>query len=170
MSNSTPKIASLGKIGEARLDLVPQLGECNPGIQPVEYNVVVAPAVMPEKIGSLHVPDEYRDNQALAMQVGRIVSMSPLAFDYAKWPDGSTKPSVGQIAWFARYAGKEFEGIDGKTYRILKDKDIGAVIEDAPQPPSFAAVFEELRAKKLLPPEPEDLSTLPILKTGTDHG
>lgn len=157
MSNSTPKIASLGKIGEARLDLVPQLGDCNPGIQPVEYNVVVAPAVMPEKIGSLHVPDEYRDNQALAMQVGRIVSMSPLAFGYAKpeeWAP-ATKPVVGQIAWFARYAGKEFEGIDGKTYRILKDKDIGAVIEEAAKVVAFTA---------------EDLSTLPTLKTGTDHG
>jgi co-chaperonin GroES (HSP10) len=160
MSNSTPKISSLGKIGEARLDLVPQLDECRPGIQPVEYNVVVAPAKMPDKIGSLHIPDEFKDNQALAMQVGRIVSMSPLAFDYAKWPDDASKPSVGQIAWFARYAGKEFEGIDGKTYRILKDKDIGAVIEEAPR-----LAVSDRDAPKVF-----EFDSLPTLKTGTDNG
>lgn len=129
MSESSKKIDSFGKIGEARLDLVPPLSDCRPGIKPVEYNIVVAPAAMPSKIGSLHIPDEFKDNHALAMQVGRIVAASPLAFDYAVWPEG-TKPVAGQIVWFARYAGKEFEGIDGKTYRILKDKDIGAVIEE----------------------------------------
>ena len=144
MSNS-PKIGNLGKIGDARLDLVPEVAYCRPGIQPVEYNVVIAPARAPEKIGSLMVPDEYRDNQALAMQVGRIVAMSPLAFDYAVWPKG-TQPTVWRIAWFARYAGKEFEGADGKTYRILKDKDIGAVIEE-PAPSNVAQLL-----------------------TGTDHG
>jgi hypothetical protein len=65
------------------------------------------------------------------MQVGRIVAQSPLAYSYEKWPDPSQKPQVGQVVWFARYAGKEFEGADGKMYRILKDKDIGAVIEEA---------------------------------------
>lgn len=151
MQPSLPKkIGSLGRIGDARLDLVPEVADCRPGIRPVEYNVVIAPAVMPEMIGRLHIPDEYKDNQALAMQVGRIVAMSPLAFDYAKWPDG-TKPEVGQIAWFARYGGKEFDGVDGKTYRILKDKDIGAIIEVERPRPTLA----ELEY---------------IFKTGTDHG
>lgn len=166
MSESSKKIGSLGKIGEARLDLVPQLDECNPGIRPVEYNVIVAPAPSTEsqgKIGSIFIPDEAKDTLDLAMQVGRIVRQSPLAFDYANWPDESLKPNVGDIVWFARYAGKEFEARDGKTYRILKDKDIGAVIE------------ESSRVRPFIPDRgggfiAEDLSTLPILKTGTTNG
>ena len=132
-SSSKPKVANLGKIGDARLDLVPALADCKPGIRPVEYNVIVAPVPSTEvegKIGSIFIPDESKETLDLAMQVGRIIAQSPLAYDYAKWPDDSLKPKVGQIVWFARYGGKEFEGADGKMYRILKDKDIGAVIEE----------------------------------------
>lgn len=147
-SPKKPSVGSLGKIGDARLDLVPALDGCHPGIRPVEYNVIVAPAPSTEvegKIGSIFIPDEARETLDLAMQVGRIIDQSPLAYDYAVWPDQSLKPQIGQIVWFARYAGKEFEGTDGKNYRILKDKDIGAVVEEAP----FMA---------------EDLSTLPPLQ------
>lgn len=131
-SSKPREVGSLGKIGEARLDLVPALEDCAPGIKPVEYNVIVAPAPSTEgdKIGSIFLPDEAKETLDLAMQVGRIVAQSPLAYSYDKWPDEAMKPKVGQIVWFARYAGKEFEGADGKTYRILKDKDIGAVIEE----------------------------------------
>ena len=132
MSNSPkPKreVPNLGKIGDARLDLVPLVEDCRPGLNPVEYNCIISLAVMPEKIGSLFLPDINRDQLGLAMQVGRLVAASPLAFSYELWPEGSHKPAVGDIVWFARYAGGEFEGLDGKTYRIVKDKDIGAVIE-----------------------------------------
>lgn len=132
-SSSKPKaIGHLGKIGDARLDLLPRLEDCNPGLRPVEYNVIVAPVPSTEvegKIGSIFIPDEAKETLDLAMQVGRIVAQSALAYDYAIWPDPSMKPQVGDAVWFARYGGKEFEGADGKTYRILKDRDIGAVIE-----------------------------------------
>lgn len=124
-------VQSLGRLGDAHLDLIPQLEDCAPGLKPMEYNVVVAPAGVPEKIGklgSIFVPDDYKESQGLAMQVGRIVAMSPLAFNYDKWPDDADRPKQGDVVWFARYAGKDFEGMDGKTYRILKDRDIGAVI------------------------------------------
>ncbi len=132
-SSKKPEIGSLGKIGEARLDLVPLLAECRPGIRPIEYNVIVAPAPSTEvegKIGSIFIPDEAKETLDLAMQVGRVIDQSPLAYSYDTWPDKTKQPQIGQIVWFARYAGKEFEGADGKTYRILKDKDIGAVIEE----------------------------------------
>ncbi len=145
-SSKTPKVGNLGKIGDARLDLVPRLEDCNPGIRPIEYNVIVAPVPSTEvagKIGSVFIPDEAKETLDLAMQVGRIIAQSPLAYSYEKWPDTSQQPQVGQIVWFARYAGKEFEGADGKQYRILKDKDIGAVIEDAPA--ALAAPLTNLR-------------------------
>jgi co-chaperonin GroES (HSP10) len=129
-------IINLGKIGEARLDLIPELAECKPGLRPTEYNVIVAPARTAEKAGSIFKPEDYRETEELAMQVGRIVAMSPLAFDYTNnWPDG-TKPKVGDIIWYARYAGALIErAFDGQMYRMVKDKDIAAVIE----PPETSA-------------------------------
>lgn len=165
-SSNKPKIASLGKIGDARLDLVPRREDCRPGIRPVEYNVIVAPVPSTEvegKIGSVFIPDEAKETLDLAMQVGRIIDQSPLAYDYAKWADPSQQPQIGQIVWFARYAGKEFEGADGKTYRILKDKDIGAVIEE-PEPgevihASDCAVHNE----PAYPAGPCDCGAMPIV-------
>lgn len=159
VSSKKPEVASLGKIGDARLDLVPKLSECRPGIRPVEYNVIVAPVPSTEvegKIGSIYIPDEAKETLDLAMQVGRIIDQSPLAYDYAKWPDPDQKPQIGQIVWFARYGGKEFEGADGKQYRILKDKDIGAVIEE----PRTSSLSDT--ARDALRSIPSDLDLTPL--------
>lgn len=126
------RVANLGKIGEARLELVPQLSECNPGLRPVEFNVIIAAARAAQtvgKLGLLVAPDETRETTGLAMQVGRVVAISPIAFNYDEWPDQALKPKPGDLVWYARYAGGLFEGLDGNEYRIIKDKDIGAVIE-----------------------------------------
>lgn len=123
-------VLNLGKIGEARLDLIPQLAECKPGMRPTEYNVIIAPARAAEKSGSILKPDEYRETEEMAMQVGRIVAMSPLAFNYDNaWPDGA-KPAIGDVVWYARYAGALIEAaFDGQMYRMVKDKDIAAIID-----------------------------------------
>ncbi len=101
-------------------------------MEPTEYNVIVAPARVPDTIGqsgALMAPDEYVESAAMAMQIGRIVAMSPLAFNYDNdWPEGA-KPKVGDIVWFARYAGALIEAaFDGKSYRMFKDKEISAII------------------------------------------
>jgi co-chaperonin GroES (HSP10) len=136
LNSSPPKktrgAADLGRIGDARLDLVPTLADCKPGLRPTEFNVIVALAKMPKQIGSIHLPDEVQENMGLAMQVARIVSVSPLAFNYAEWPMNAEKPKPGDIAWIGRFAGGEFEGRDGNMYRIIKDRDVGAVIEPLP--------------------------------------
>lgn len=129
-SKIKPAVEDLGKIGDAHLSDVPKLEDCRPGLRPIEYNVIVAPAAMKEKLGSVFIPDEAREMRELGMQVGRIVSVSPIAFNYDHWPQGEEPPKAGALVWFARYAGGEFEGLDGKRYRIVKDKDIGAVIDE----------------------------------------
>jgi co-chaperonin GroES (HSP10) len=120
------------RLNEINLDLVPLLSNSAPGIRPVEYNIIVAPMRMAEKIGSILLADETRDTEGLAKQIGRIVAQSPLAYSYETWPDPSLRPQVGDVVWFARYAGALFTGFDGEEYRILKDKDIGAVIPPTP--------------------------------------
>ncbi len=130
---------NLGKIGEARLDLVPALEDCKPGFRPTEYNVLVAPAPVSDTMGELGLikrTDQDIETEEMAMQVGRIVAMSPLAFGYERWPEEAAhlKPKVGDIVWIARYAGGLIErAADGRQYRLVKDKDIGAVF-DAVEP------------------------------------
>jgi len=127
------KVTNLGKIGEAHLDLIPQVEDCNPGIEPTEYNVLIAPARAAKTIGKLGIliaADEIRDTNEMAMQVGRIVAASPLAFNYdSGWPDPSQKPKVGDLVWYARYAGALIEeAFDGQMYRMVKDKDVSAIL------------------------------------------
>lgn len=145
--SSKREVANLGKIGEARLDLVPALEDCRPGIQPIEYNVIIAPAVAATTVGRMGLliaPDEVKETAGLAMQVGRIIDQSPLAYSYEKWPDETLKPQAGQLVWFARYAGALFEGLDGREYRIVKDKDIGAIVaEPASSPVTLAEVAKD---------------------------
>ena len=124
-------VLNLGKIGEARLELIPPLSECNPGLRPTEYNVIIAPARAAKQAGSILKPDEYVESEEMAMQVGRIIAMSPLAFNYEReWPADS-RPKVGDIVWFARYAGALIEcAFDAQAYRMVKDKDVAAIIEE----------------------------------------
>jgi co-chaperonin GroES (HSP10) len=110
---------------------IPAVGECNVGMHPVEYNCIVAPATVPEKTkGGVILGDQTREMIGLAYQIGRLVELSPIAFNYDKWPTGSHPPKVGDVVWYARYAGGLVTGRDGREYRIIKDKDIGGVIEE----------------------------------------
>lgn len=109
---------------------IPSQNECHPGQRPIEYNVIIALSEMPEKIGSIIIPEAERDRMELAIQYGRLIRMSPHAFNYEKWPDETLRPKVGDLVWVARYAGGLFGGKDGRAYRIVKDKDIGGVIEE----------------------------------------
>lgn len=125
-----------GKLGGVELTQVPVLDDCRPGLHPLEFNVIVAPAAMPEKIGSIHLPDEAKEQRAMAMQLGRLVAASPLAFTYERWPEGTSPPKPGAIVWFARFGGGEFEGMDGKLYRTLKDKDLIGWVDVPPPAPT----------------------------------
>lgn len=92
--------------------------------------MVVAPASMPEKAGSVFLSDETQERMGLALQFGRLISVSPVAFNYEpEWPP-KEKPKVGDLVWFARYAGGEFKGRDGRDYRLIKDKDINGIIDE----------------------------------------
>lgn len=111
---------------------IPQLSECDPGLAPVEYNVLVAPEEVEEKTsGGIILIDKSKDTDQLAQCRGRVVAASPLAFNYDNWPEGARKPEVGDVVWYGKYAGTVIEGRDGKTYRFCKDKDIGAIVLDA---------------------------------------
>lgn len=108
---------------------IPELSECDAGIAPMEYNVVVAPETIEQKTaGGVYLPDSVKETQELAATRARLVAVSPHAFSYAdEWPEGS-KPKVGDVVLTAKYAGTLYKGSDNREYRLCKDKDIAAVV------------------------------------------
>lgn len=125
-------VPSLGSLADIKLSSVPKLEDLDIGftIRPTEYNVVVAPAVVETKVGSILLADSTREKLEDTAQVGRIVAVSPIAFNYAQWSEtGSLPPQVGDMVWFAKYAGGQFTGVDGRVYRIIKDRDVAFIIE-----------------------------------------
>ncbi len=112
---------------------IPDLKTCEPGFEPVEYNVIIAPEVMERKIGALYIPESAKEKVDAAAMRGLLVAVSPLAFNFDHWPEGSRKPQVGDTVLFAKYAGTVFDGKDNgpdgkpREYRACKDKDIIAI-------------------------------------------
>jgi chaperonin GroES len=119
--------------------LIPSLSECNPGLRPSEFNVIVLPETVEEKTkGGIILIDSAKDADKQAGQRGRLISVSPVAFDYAEFPDGE-KPAPGDIVRFAKFAGVLVQGLDGRDYRIIKDRDVMAVeTNDGPEFVPFA--------------------------------
>lgn len=99
------------------------------GISPTEYNVLVecreADTVT---AGGIQLPDSVIARKQAMMTRATLIAVSPLAFTYERWPDGARPPQVGDTVIITKAAGVEVEGLDGKVYRMMKDKDIGAVI------------------------------------------
>ena len=101
------------------------------GINPTEYNVLVEPEKVEEKSrGGILLSDATLDRkQAFAVR-GKLLAVSPLAFTYERWPEGTRKPQVGDTVIMTKAAGVMVEGLDGKEYRLLKDKDVAATLGD----------------------------------------
>jgi chaperonin GroES len=105
------------------------------GLLPQEYNVVIRMDPTEEKTaGGIIIPVSKKERDELATDEGTLIAVSPHAFSYADWPEGADQPQPGDRVLFAQYAGRIWER-GGIKYRILKDKDIVAVI----QPPAKLA-------------------------------
>ncbi len=118
-------------IGGVNLSQIPTLEECERiGFNPSEYNVVVAPPRVAEKTaGGIILATESQETMEAGFQLGRLVRVSPIAFNYERWPEGTYPPQEGDVVMYARYAGVIITGQDGNKYRIMKDKDITGTYE-----------------------------------------
>ena len=97
-------------------------------IEPIEYNVVVQQDVVEERTaGGLIRPDDARDLEQFRQTRGVIVRSSPMAFTFEDWPADAEKPKEGDRIVFSTGAGVEVKE-DGEKFRILKDRDILAVL------------------------------------------
>lgn len=96
---------------------------------PMEFNVVVELDPIEEKTqGGIILPQQKVDRDKLEAEEGTLVAVSPHAFSYAEWPEGARQPVVGDRVLIARFAGVLRER-DGRSLKIVKDKDIIAVVE-----------------------------------------
>jgi chaperonin GroES len=100
------------------------------GIYPTEYKVLISPRTVEEKTkGGIIIPDQTKERDQFAQMEGALVAVSPLAFSYDDWKGADDKrPKAGDRVLFAKYAGAVVTGKDGKDYRLVNDKDIGAVL------------------------------------------
>lgn len=98
--------------------------------KPMEFNVVVELDPTEEVTkGGIILTRSNVERDELAAEEGTLVAVSPHAFTYAEWTADAEKPQLGNRVMIARYQGVLRES-DGKKYRIVKDKDIVAVIEE----------------------------------------
>ncbi len=101
------------------------------GLMPLEFNVVVRLDKAEEKTaGGIYLPPSKQDRDTFECEEGDLVAVSPLAFSYADWPEDARLPQIGDRVLIARFAGVLRER-GGRDFRIVKDKDIVAVIETA---------------------------------------
>jgi len=96
----------------------------------MEYNVVIEMDAPKDRIGSILLPPTSLETARQQADEGVIAAVSPLAFNFDNWPEGSRRPVVGDRVLVGRYVGVTREK-DGAIWRIVKDKDIIAVIEEA---------------------------------------
>ena len=100
------------------------------GIWPVEYKVLVQMLPKEEMTkGGIYIPEKQGDRHQQAREIGIFVIAGGCAFKDPEWPKDNI-PKPGYKVLFDKYAGSLQKGKDGKEYRILNDKEIGAIVEE----------------------------------------
>jgi|TARA_R110000824_G_scaffold66678_1_gene172953 co-chaperonin GroES (HSP10) len=97
--------------------------------QPTGWRILLLPFRGAKKQGSIHLPDQTIEREALATVCGYVLRVGPLAYKDESKFDGI--PWCKEKDWviFGRYAGSRFK-IEGGEVRILNDDEIIATISD----------------------------------------
>lgn len=95
------------------------------GIHPIEYRVLVLPDDA-ERVtaGGIVIPDAVSDRYQMAEIKVTVVECAPLAFQ-----DMQANITPGDRVIISKYAGILTEGNDGKSYRLVNDKDVLAKLD-----------------------------------------
>jgi chaperonin GroES len=109
----------------------PPPADCNPGIEPTEYQVLIVMAEKEEKTaGGILLPSAVQDKEQWGSTHARLLAVSPLAFSYTDRTDWSP-PRVGDVVFVGKYPGEVVIGRDGREYRLCSDREIAGIIERA---------------------------------------
>jgi len=106
----------------------PNVEDLDPGIEPGwDFDVLCLPAEPEDRVGNIFLADETKDDERAAVTEWMIVGISPTAFTSQEWAatDLPCPFKPGDVVITKRYPpGTEVTGHDGRTYRLLKDKEI----------------------------------------------
>jgi co-chaperonin GroES (HSP10) len=102
------------------------------GIQPVEYKCLVKPYHIMDtdeqyksaKEAGIIIAEQETQKEQYAQVIALLVAVGGNAFEDWKGRD----PVVGDRVMMAKYAGVQVDGMDGRKYRLVSDKDIAAVL------------------------------------------
>lgn len=103
------------------------------------YMILVRPIKVEKKVGSIELPDSFRDDIQFLTNVGRIVRMGPTAFiDTDALYHGHKNPhgkfaykfaEVGDYVVWSKHSGVKVK-VKGVTYVLLNDDQILMKVED----------------------------------------
>jgi len=100
------------------------------GIVPVECKVLILPDEVKDKgAGGLYIPESVREREQYAIDRGTVMAVGEGFFSDMPGP----VPQIGDKVVFNKYAGSlmMFHEEDGrKSYRLCRDEDIIAIIEE----------------------------------------
>ena len=106
-------------------------GRNESGIVPLCDKVLVLVDEAVEKTrGGIVLTATSAEVNTLGSVTGCLIAIGPLAFMYdsdriVRWE--GERPQPGARVYFEKYAGQEYEGLDGKMYRVMKDRQIGGL-------------------------------------------
>lgn len=115
----------------------------NSGIHPKGWTILVAPKEIETKTASgiITTVGEQENREKMGQIYGVLIESGPLAWNDER--DGATgwwwwrkagavvpRAKPGDHVIFRRYSGEQFDGNDGKKYRVMLDKDIYATKDE----------------------------------------
>ena len=108
-------------------------GKNESGYTPISDAVLVMiDTVLEVRESGISIPQESKERQDMAAETGIIVALGEGAFVWTadrRRPLTGRKPVPGERVFMERYAGRIIYGDDGKTYRLVTDRQVGAVKE-----------------------------------------
>ena len=107
------------------------------GWQPLDDKVLILMEEHAETTsGGIYVTPTIRDRQSMAGETGLVIALGPAAY---LWNDDLTrkwegrKPEPGDRVYVERYAGALIQGHDGRAYRLMSQRCVGALALPLPE-------------------------------------
>lgn len=106
------------------------------GIRPVEYRVLIRPDPIEQRSqGGILLPDDTHDREEMSQVKGTLIAYGDSAFsDFSQPERQALRP--GARVYYAKYQGILTIGADNEEYRLMNDKDVGAIITEESAMPS----------------------------------
>lgn len=96
------------------------------GITPYDLLALVLPDPVEEVTkGGIYIPDAAQEREKYNTQKATLIALGKSC--HVQWVE---KPKPGDRVLISQYAGKMHKGKDGKDYRIIKEDDLIAALED----------------------------------------